>query len=73
MKSKVLRKCSKMWSLNPWTISIGKVFHRGFGVLQTVQLSSVQDDVYLLRKAHMRSTQSLKSFPNIASNSSIFF
>ena len=30
------------------------------------QFSSVQDGIYALRKAHMRSTPSLRSFPNVA-------
>jgi len=32
----------------------------------SVQFSSVQDGIYALGKAHMRSTPSLKSFPNVA-------
>ena len=31
-----------------------------------VQFSSVQDGFYALGKAHMRSTPSLRSFPNVA-------
>ena len=30
----------------------------------SVQFSSVQDDIYALRKAHMRFTPSLRSFPD---------
>ena len=32
---------------------------------QTVQFSSVQDGIYALRKAHMRSTPSLRNFSNV--------
>ena len=32
----------------------------------TVQFSPVQDGIYTLRKAHMHSTLSLRSFPDIA-------
>ena len=32
----------------------------------TVQFCSVQDGIYALGKAHMRSTPSLRSFPNVA-------
>ena len=32
----------------------------------SVQFSSVQDGIYALRKAHMRSTPSLRSFPSLA-------
>ena len=31
-----------------------------------LQFSSVQDGIYVLWKAHMRSTPSLRSFPNVA-------
>ena len=32
----------------------------------SVQFSTVQDGIYALGKAHMRSTPSLRSFPNAA-------
>ena len=32
----------------------------------SVQFSSVQDGIYALGKAHIRSTPSLRSFPNVA-------
>ena len=32
-------------------------------------VSSVQDGIYALGKAHMRSTQSLRGFPNVAFDS----
>ena len=32
----------------------------------SVQFSSVQDGIYALGKAHLRSTPSLRSFPNLA-------
>ena len=34
--------------------------------LSSVQFSSVQDGIYGLGKAHMRSTPSLRRFPNVA-------
>ena len=37
-----------------------------FELLHPVQFSSVQDSIYALGKAHMRSTLSLRSFPNVA-------
>ena len=35
-------------------------------IISSVQFSSVQDGIYALGKAHMRSTQSLGSFPKVA-------
>ena len=35
-------------------------------LFSSVQFSSVQDGIYALGKAHMRSTPSLGSFPNVA-------
>ena len=32
----------------------------------TIQFSLVRGGIYALGKAHMRSTQSLRSFPNVA-------
>ena len=39
---------------------------RAFELLHPVQFSSVQDGIHALGKAHMRSTLSLRSFPNVA-------
>ena len=39
---------------------------RRFAAHGMLQFSSVQDGIYALRKARMRSTQSLRSFPNEA-------
>ena len=36
------------------------------GVSSSVQFSSVQDGIYALLKAHVRSTPSLRSFPNVS-------
>ena len=36
-----------------------------WGLEVVVQFSSVQDGIYALGKAHMRSTSSLRSFPNV--------
>ena len=35
-------------------------------VISNAQFSSAQDGIYALRKAHMRSTTSLRSSPNVA-------
>ena len=35
------------------------------GVHSSVRFSSVRDGIYALRKAHVRSTPSLRSFPNV--------
>ena len=42
----------------------GRVVH--FSLVQFAQFSSVQDDSYAFRKAHMYSTLSLGSFLNVA-------
>ena len=34
--------------------------------LDDVSFSSIQDGIYVLRKAHVRSTPSLRGFPNVA-------
>ena len=38
-----------------------------------VVFSSVQDGIYALGKAHMRSTPSLRSFPNVAFETVLMF
>ena len=38
-----------------------------------VQFNSVQDDIYALGKAHMHSTPSLRSFPNVAFETVLMF
>ena len=43
--------------------TFGQVLRR---YIYIVQFSSVQDCIYALGKAHMRSTPSLRSFPNVA-------
>ena len=51
--------CCKAW---------GYLHHRlghGGKLGLTLRFSSVQDGIYVLRKAHMHSTPALRSFPNI--------
>ena len=49
------RCCSWDWTSAGWNM-----------VLVWLQFTSVQDGIYVLAKAHMRSTPSVRSFPNIA-------
>ena len=45
----------------------------GFRRLKSVQFSSVEDGIYALGKAHMRSTASLRRFPNVAFETVLMF
>ena len=50
-----------------WTrLNVGRTVQFSTVQFSSVQFSSVQDYIYALGKAHMRSTQSLRSFPNVA-------
>ena len=48
------------------TVLIVWHFTCGWRDVSSIHSSSVQDVIYALRKAHMRSTPSVRSFPNVA-------